>query len=585
MDGNDNNDWKPDCIRVDKWECPKDNGPSLLTMPNIPFPLHGEGCQPRTILGQTTWNYMRKFCYSEANDTCEVCGYCPEDKKRRHCLERGTEVLTKNGWKPIENITTNDVVATYNKDTEKIIWDNPTSVTSHFEKSIIRFKYKNNNSFSVGVSDGHRMLLKNGKTNKPFVVLAKDLDVKHWNKIPSSGYGDGDNHLSMDERLLIALQADGNVHKNKGGTYYCRIRVKKQRKIERLKWIASNVSFETREINVKEGYYGVSFILNFNGKVFDESFDISKMSFNKATEFIDELVKWDGWEGTRRGIHGRCYYSSNKRDIDFVQAVCSMANLGSHLSISERKCRDWSKTFDNRKPSVDCKISYNLEIKKNNSYGTKCMIKENEEYNDDVFCISVPNTFFVARTKNGHVFISANCHELFTYDYENQTAKFERCVCLCYRCHVLGIHTGRALTMYQKGSPMFSKESLLEGAENAFRIISEYNKAHPDDEPLRLYSTWIDYWKDKTLKQDMERLIKQYDVKFYKVSNKWFSKKRWGNWKVIVGNREYPTPYRDAKEWEKKMNKHDSNEPEIKDNCKGGVFDEIDKIIAETIDK
>ena len=181
-------EWKPDITIIDRWECPKENGPAILTMPNVPFPLHGEGCQPRTIFGSRVWNFMRNYCYKQAEDTCEVCGFCPEDKRKRHA------------------------------------------------------------------------------------------------------------------------------------------------------------------------------------------------------------------------------------------------------------------------------------------------------------------------------------HELFSYDYTTQTAKFERCICLCYTCHVLGIHTGRALTMYQKGSPIFSKEALLAGAENAFKIIYDYNKAHPDDEPLRLYSTWVDYWKEPSLKQDMETLIKKYDL-------------------------------------------------------------------------
>lgn len=57
-----------------KWTAPEGGGAPLLTMPNIPHPLHGEGCQPRTIVGPTRWNQMRKECYEEHDDTCEICG-------------------------------------------------------------------------------------------------------------------------------------------------------------------------------------------------------------------------------------------------------------------------------------------------------------------------------------------------------------------------------------------------------------------------------------------------------------------------------------------------------------------------------
>lgn len=32
-----------DVIMVNHWECPVDNGAPILTMPNIPHALHGEG--------------------------------------------------------------------------------------------------------------------------------------------------------------------------------------------------------------------------------------------------------------------------------------------------------------------------------------------------------------------------------------------------------------------------------------------------------------------------------------------------------------------------------------------------------------
>lgn len=62
------------CKLVDKWVAPEEGGAPILTMPNVPHPLHGPGYQPRTILGNTTWNHMRNRCYYEANYTCECCG-------------------------------------------------------------------------------------------------------------------------------------------------------------------------------------------------------------------------------------------------------------------------------------------------------------------------------------------------------------------------------------------------------------------------------------------------------------------------------------------------------------------------------
>lgn len=61
-----------DIERVDKWVAPECDGAPLLTMPNIPKPLHN--LAPRVIEGQAKWNLMRTKCYMDANYTCQICG-------------------------------------------------------------------------------------------------------------------------------------------------------------------------------------------------------------------------------------------------------------------------------------------------------------------------------------------------------------------------------------------------------------------------------------------------------------------------------------------------------------------------------
>lgn len=55
-----------------KWIAPKNGGAPLLTMCNIPLPTHG--LAPRTIMGATEWGKLRRQCYKDANDHCEICG-------------------------------------------------------------------------------------------------------------------------------------------------------------------------------------------------------------------------------------------------------------------------------------------------------------------------------------------------------------------------------------------------------------------------------------------------------------------------------------------------------------------------------
>lgn len=173
-------------------------------------------------------------------------------------------------------------------------------------------------------------------------------------------------------------------------------------------------------------------------------------------------------------------------------------------------------------------------------------------------------------------------HELMSVDYANQTVTFERCICLCARCHLQCIHTGRALTMYKKKSPLMTAEMLLEGAEHAYSLVSKWNKEHTDDEPLRLFSAWLDYEKEPELKDKMVELRTKYDIKFYRVSEKWYKDKYWRNWKLVIGNKEYPTPYQDAEDWADAMEKHNTKrKPEFDNPFNGKIYEELDKFIKE----
>lgn len=143
-------------------------------------------------------------------------------------------------------------------------------------------------------------------------------------------------------------------------------------------------------------------------------------------------------------------------------------------------------------------------------------------------------------------------HEVYSIDYERGTAKFEKCVCLCKSDHLFGIHTGRALALYEKDSPLASRGQLLDGAEHAFEIIADYNADHPDEPPLRAYATFLDYLECPDLEGPMRDMIEQFHIKFYMEDPNKLAK--WSDWRLIIGDTEYPTPYADESEWAKKYN-------------------------------
>lgn len=176
---------------------------------------------------------------------------------------------------------------------------------------------------------------------------------------------------------------------------------------------------------------------------------------------------------------------------------------------------------------------------------------------------------------------SCHSHELFTIDYEGGTSKFVRCACLCVDCHVLFIHSGRARTLYKKGNPLYPASALLRGAENGLKTIYEWNKAHPNGPKLKAYATFLEYLRHPELAPEMERLIDQYEIEFWEEDKKKYAD--WEKWRVIIGDKEYLTPYKDYKAWEEAMAEQSKvdNIRQVETPFQGGAYDEIAQILSE----
>jgi hypothetical protein len=122
----------------------------------------------------------------------------------------------------------------------------------------------------------------------------------------------------------------------------------------------------------------------------------------------------------------------------------------------------------------------------------------------------------------------------------------------------------------------------LQGAEHAFKIVSEYNRDNPEAD-LRVYSTFLDYLKHEELKEPMEKLIDKYNIKFYETPEDMVE---WKDWKLLIGNNEYYTPYADKEEWKSTMEEREKKDSAriIQKNLEkfsGGVYDDIRKILSE----
>ena len=149
-------------------------------------------------------------------------------------------------------------------------------------------------------------------------------------------------------------------------------------------------------------------------------------------------------------------------------------------------------------------------------------------------------------------------HELFRYDYLQQEGVFVRCVALTGMEHDF-IHSGRMVTLYKEGAARYTKEYVLSVIENGFRIINEYNKANPGQQPLRVYTSILSLLETE-LHDEVEELIMKYDISFYQERIE--KSKLWKGWHVIVGTNRYDTPYSNERDWKEAMKKASASDPE-----------------------
>ena len=136
---------------------------------------------------------------------------------RDECLTSEHFLLTPKGWKSVKDVRIGDSVVQFNKDTKQMSFAKVqhTSINKPDRTYLLKTEQ---NHLSLHCSPNHRIL---GYYNgNPVIQTAKEF--KRGNKnIPNTGDFIGSNcsPLTLEERFLIALHADGSYNKtlNKSG--------------------------------------------------------------------------------------------------------------------------------------------------------------------------------------------------------------------------------------------------------------------------------------------------------------------------------------------------------------------------------
>lgn len=333
------------------------------------------------------------------------------------CLTPDHQVLTESGWKDIADITLYDKVAQWDYDTKSITFVNPTHI---IEKDYDDISYEfTANSLSQKVTKNHRMPLVYPYTNyatSPETRLAKEVKLNGSNAIPLSGLLPLGREMTAQEKLWVAVQADGSLCGEKytgakTGKLHYKFGFTKERKIERLKMLADEAGWDFVEYD-SIGHNRLFYLYvpkeqyNQEAKTFDW-IDLANISYNWGQDFIFEIAQWDG-SITESGL--KRYISTNKSCIDIAQTIAHLVGMRSHLYVVKPRKNVKFPHGD----YCDTKEAYQLSFVETDYAIGNGITKTESHYKGKVHCLTVPSSYFVVKRDN-KISITGNCIHSATY--------------------------------------------------------------------------------------------------------------------------------------------------------------------------
>lgn len=308
-----------------------------------------------------------------------------------YCVSGDTEVLTKFGWLPISLLEDGQAVAQW--DRGQISFVNPSKVTrEHYVGDMISVDGR----IQLLATPNHRQLLLDEYDHKFKEFQLKDFP---WSRgaarfITAGTRIDGQDIDKAFIQLLVATQADGYLATDSRAI---RFGFTKQRKIDRMDKILRDLGVAfTRTV---QGDGRTSFYLEASQET-----DIVRNYLGEAKEFGSWLLQWNGecleffidelryWDGCDYGTK-ILYATSNKICADWVETIAPLCGRYTSRQIIPVTTEQ----------QEHYRITISSEIKKSVLRHTITNIP----WNDMVYCVTVPSSFFLIRYK-GKVLVTGN---------------------------------------------------------------------------------------------------------------------------------------------------------------------------------
>lgn len=337
------------------------------------------------------------------------------------CFDKDTQVLTNSGFKYFRDLTEDDLVAQYEISDKSVTFVKPTEyITKPFKGKMHHYLGK---TIDLMVTPEHEIIVENPHSHN--IRKAKSCEGI-WGRnyfTPAAGYKTGDKEFTTLDRLLVAIQADGSLFgttpTGKGSNRLdFSFSFKKERKIERVISFLEELGIEYKTSKISRGQTRINASL----KGFINAADLDKIKTfkyinledidaNWGKQFLEELKLWGG--SAKNGTKSFIYYNSREEAINKVIEICALSGY--------RTCKGINRTAEQglkvtnpqgnpvRKSSKTCWALTITPLDKT------CYPRRSEvEYDDYVYCVTVPSGCIIVRRNKG-VVVSGNCRHSEAY--------------------------------------------------------------------------------------------------------------------------------------------------------------------------
>lgn len=328
----------------------------------------------------------------------------------RGCVDKDTEFLSQHGWKKISEYTEGDLVGQYDSNGGMTFTKPDAFIKLPCEEM---FYFRTNRGVDMMLSGEHRIAHYTERNKKDIqFTLAEEAFRQHnehttgfRGRIPTTFRKEGGEELLPEPllRLQVAVNADGWIKNPRTGL--CSVRVKKERKKERMEALLEKAGVSYSAYSVKGGYQEYSFIAPLGKKGVDASW--YGLSQSQLEIISDEVFFWDG------DSQGR-WSSTDKAEADFMQYCLSACGLRTSMDVypageATLPANDGSggtKEYKTKERYILTTASNKLVSFRKTPKSTSSVTKEPTK-DGFKYCFTVQTGMFVAR-RNGKVFVTGN---------------------------------------------------------------------------------------------------------------------------------------------------------------------------------